>query len=204
MVSTQLIVLSKQPYKENALLLGGLSPDYGRVSLVANGAQKLSAKDFPAADLFRELEVEFDDSGNSDLHTAKKLELLFNFDRIALKPQHFKLAGRIGGFLLKNAVPGVPQPFTYDALRSILTQLCLDDDVQGRWTMEQCSVVLKITYLYENGLLPEAASPEQSDFLEQLVAAGIEDSPLPECRPYYWKTLNGWLSSLLDYHKLAR
>ena len=84
MVSTQLIVLSKQPYKENALLLGGLSPDYGRVSLVANGAQKLSAKDFPAADLFRELEVEFDDSGNSDLHTAKKLELLFNFDRIAL------------------------------------------------------------------------------------------------------------------------
>ena len=64
--------------------------------------------------------------------------------------------------------------------------------------------MLKITYLYENGLLPEAASPEQSDFLEQLVAAGIEDSPLPECRPDYWKTLNGWLSSLLDYHKLAR
>ncbi|UKI33313.1 MAG: recombination protein O N-terminal domain-containing protein [Lentisphaeria bacterium] len=64
-VSTQLIVLSKQSYRESSLLLAGLSPDCGRLSLVANGAQKLSAKNFPAVDLFRELEVEFDDGGKA-------------------------------------------------------------------------------------------------------------------------------------------
>ena len=34
MVSTQLIVLSKQPYKENALLLGGLTASVAGAALV--------------------------------------------------------------------------------------------------------------------------------------------------------------------------
>ena len=42
MISTQMIVLAKQPYRENALLLSGISPDYGKLNLVANGAQQLS------------------------------------------------------------------------------------------------------------------------------------------------------------------
>lgn len=93
MISTQMIVLAKQPYKEAALLLSGLSPDYGRLNLVANGAQKLSEKKFPAADLFRELEVEFNEEGASDLFTAKQLELAAAFDALADNPKHFQLAG---------------------------------------------------------------------------------------------------------------
>ncbi len=203
-VSTQLIVLSKQPYRESSLLLSGLSPDFGRLNLVANGAQKLSAKNFPAVDLFRELEVEFDDAGKSDLHTARRLELAAEFDAIAADPRHFRMAGRIGSFLLKNAVPNVPLPYTYDAFKSVLSQLCTPSGTPGCWNMVQCSVVIKTAYLYENGLLPEASDPRQNDFLENLVAAGIENSALPACRPDYWKTLNEWLSSLLDFHHLAR
>lgn len=203
-VSTQLIVLSKQSYRESSLLLAGLSPDCGRLSLVANGAQKLSAKNFPAVDLFRELEVEFDDGGKSDLHTARRLEIATEFDAIAADPRHFRMAGRIGSFLLKNAVPNVPLPYTYDALKSVLSQLCTPSGTPGCWNMVQCSVVIKTAYLYENGLLPEASDPRQNDFLENLVAAGIENSALPACRPDYWKTLNEWLSSLLDFHHLAR
>ncbi len=204
MVSTQIIVLSKQPYRESALLLAGLSPDFGKLSLVAHGAQKLSAKNFPAADLFRELDVEFDNTIAGDLFTAKQMELSFAFDNIAAVPLHFKMAGRIGSFLLKNAAPGVPLPYTYDTLKSVFTQLCITGEVDGKWTLEQCSVVIKTAYLYENGLLPEARNAEQNDFLENLVAAGIENTPLPECRPDYWKSLNNWLNSLLDYHGLAR
>ena len=203
-VSTQLIVLSKQSYRESSLLLAGLSPDCGRLSLVANGAQKLSAKNFPAVDLFRELEVEFDDGGKSDLHTARRMEIATEFDAIAADPRHFRMAGRIGSFLLKNAVPNVPLPYTYDAFKSVLSQLCTPSGTPGCWNMVQCSVVIKTAYLYENGLLPEASDPRQNDFLENLVAAGIENSALPACRPDYWKTLNEWLSSLLDFHHLAR
>ena len=204
MISTQMIVLAKQPYKEAALLLSGLSPDYGRLNLVANGAQKLSEKKFPAADLFRELEVEFNEEGASDLFTAKQLELAAAFDALADNPKHFQLAGRIGSFLLKNAVPAVPQPLTYDALRCILDQLSRPADAPERWTMEQCAVVIRATYLYENGMLPEVQSERESDFLENLVAAGVECSALPECRPDDWKTLNRWLGDLCDYHHLQK
>ena len=101
-------------------------------------------------------------------------------------------------------MPNVPLPYTYDAFKSVLSQLCTPSGTPGCWNMVQCSVVIKTAYLYENGLLPEASDPRQNDFLENLVAAGIENSALPACRPDYWKTLNEWLSSLLDFHHLAR
>lgn len=204
MIATQMIVLVKQPYKESALLLSGLSPDYGRLNLVANGAQQLSEKKFPAADLFRELEVEFNEEGASDLFSAKRLELAAAFDALAENPRHFQLAGRIGSFLLKNAVPAVPQPLTYDALRCILKQLSLPADAPERWSMEQCAVVIRATYLYESGMLPEVRSKKESTFLENLVASGVECSPLPECSAGYWKILNRWLGELCEYHHLQK
>ena len=56
-VTTQCIVLMKRPYRESALLLEGISPDIGRLSLVLHRGQKLSPTHFPAADLYREVEV---------------------------------------------------------------------------------------------------------------------------------------------------
>ena len=204
MIATQMIVLSKQPYRESALLLSGISPDYGRLNLVAHGAQALSEKKFPAADLFRELDVEFNEEGASDLFTARKVELTASFDALANDPKHFQFAGRIGGFLLKNSAPAVPLPLTYDALRCVLGQLALPPDAPDRWTMEQCAVVIRVTYLYENGLLPEVKSEKEGNFLENLVAAGVESSQLPACRADYWKTLNHWLGDLCEFHHLLK
>ncbi|MDR0933227.1 MAG: recombination protein O N-terminal domain-containing protein [Victivallales bacterium] len=204
MISTQIIVLAKKPYRENALLLSGLSPDFGRLNLVANSAMKLSEKKFPIADLFRELEVEFNEDNANDLFTARQMELATAFDALANNPKHFQLAGRIGSFLLKNAVPAVPQPLTYDALRGVLSQLSAPEDTLGRWTMEQCAVVIRTTYLYESGLLPTPKSEKESDFLENLVAAGVENSPLPICKATYWRTLNNWLLALCEFHRLQK
>lgn len=204
LVSTQMIVLSKQPYRESALLLSGISPDCGKLSLVAHGAQKLSGAGLPVADLFRELDLEFDDAGGSELRTAKRMELICGFDALAERPRHFQLAGRIASFLLKNAAPDLPLPYTYDALRSVLAQLCLGEDAPERWTMEQCAVVIRITYLYENGLLPECSGGGMAEFQEKLVAAGVENSPLPSCPESYWKQLNRWLADLCAYHQLSR
>ena len=201
--ATQFIVLSKSPYRESALLLNGISPDYGRLSLVLHGALKSSDGKMPAVDLYRELDVEFKEEDKSTLYTATSAEVIAAFDSIADHTRSFLMAGRMASFLLKNLAPGVPQPYTYDAFRSILGRLAAGEG-QGNWTLEQCAVVLKTTYLYENGLLPEDTSPRQRDFLENLVAAGIDDSELPECAAGYWTRLNGWLNELLDYHQLAR
>ncbi len=200
---TCMIVLSRQPYRETALLLGGFSPDFGRLNLVAHGAQSAKNGTPPAADLYRELEVEFEEKGEGDLFTARSLELLTPFDALAEQPRHFLFAGKIGAFLLKNSLPGVAMPFTYDSLRSCLGHLALPPGHSDR-TLEQLAVIVKLTYLYECGLLPEAATAEQGDFLENLVASGVEDSPLPDCPPTYWNALNLWLNSLIDFHHLKR
>ena len=200
--TSQFIVLAKLPYRESALLLNGISPDYGRLSLVLHGALK-SGGGGAAVDLYRELEVEFKEEEKSTLYTVTSAELVTEFDALAERTRPFLMAGRIGSFLLKNLPVGVPQPYTYDALRSILHHLS-GKMREGEWTLEQCAVVIKTAYLYENGLLPEGASDRQRDFLENLVAAGIDNSELPESASGYWHQLNGWLNALLDYHQLAR
>ena len=84
MISTEMIVLTKQPYRESALLLNGFSPDFGKTSLVAHGAMKLSEKNFPEADLFRELSVEFNEERPGDLFSARRMELIASYDGVAL------------------------------------------------------------------------------------------------------------------------
>ncbi len=204
MSSTQYIVLKRTPYRESSLLLSGISPDSGKLDLVAHGAQKISGQQFPITDLYRTLTVEYDCPQKSELGTLRRTELDEDFSALAQQPKHFILAGRIGRFLLCNSRPGMPLPFTFDSLRSVLAQLSLPPDAADRWNMTQCSVVLKCTYLYENGLLPEAPNDRQGEFLEKLVASGVENAPLPPCPDSYWGALNRWLNTLLDFHRLVR
>jgi recombinational DNA repair protein (RecF pathway) len=205
-VTTQLLVLEKRPYRESALIVRGISPDYGKMSFVIHGAQKISEKSMPVADLFRELNIEFKDDVPGDLHNADRVELLNDFSGVADVVNNYKMAVKIGNFLLRNMPDNVPQPYTYDASVSVFRHLSAEagEDDPYRWSLVQCSVVLKCAYLYENGLLPEGATAEQNDFLENLVASGIDDSPLPECRPEYWLSLNKWMNSLLEFHHLER
>ena len=56
----------------------------------------------------------------------------------------------------------------------------------------------------ENGLLPESSDMRVNEFLENLVASGVENSPLPKCNPDYWHKLNLWLNRIIDYHELRR
>ena len=203
-ISGSFIVLDKRPYRESALLLRGVSPDYGRISFVLHGGQSSSAK-FPQADLFRELEIEFvDDESGKDIFTAKKADLLTDYSGIADNSRAFRMAGKIGSFLLENMPPSEAQPYTYDTLRSVLENLSLPPDTPGGWSLIQCGVVIKTAFLYENGMLPESQNPQQNDFLENLVASGIDNSPLPECPEQYWDALSKWLNSLIDYHQLKR
>ena len=203
-ISTPFIVLDKRPYRENALLLRGVSPDYGRVSFILHGGQSFS-KSAPQADIFREVEVEFeDDCSGRELFAAKKIEPVLDFSAIADNQRNYRMAGRIGAFLLDNMPPGDVQPHSYEALRSVLANLAGMAPGHEAWSLIQSSVVLKSAFLYENGMLPEAVSPEQNIFLENLVASGVDNSPLPHCPAEYWEKLNNWLNELIAYHQLKK
>ena len=203
-ISTPFIVLDKRPYRENALMLRGISPDYGKVSFILHGGQSFS-KTAPQADIFRELEIEFeDDCSGRELFNVKQLETLTDFSGIADNSRNYRMAGKIGAFLLNNMPPGDIQPYSYEALKAVLSNLAGLESGHEPWSLVQCSVVLKSAFLYENGMLPEAASPEQNIFLENLVASGVDNSPLPDCPEKYWDKLNLWLNDLISYHQLKK
>lgn len=198
-VTSPVIILDKHPCRETALVLRGISPDYGKISLMLHRAESAAG---PVADKFREVEAEFKDDAKGEIFTADRIETLTDFSGVADRVKNFAMAERIGAFLLKNLPGDLPQPYTYDTLRSVFSQLAGKEE--NAWTLEQCAVVIKCAYLYENGLLPDGTTPQQSEFLENLVAAGIDNSDLPRCAANYWHELNLWLNSLLDYQHLSR
>ena len=203
LLHTQYLVLAKRPYQESALLLSGISPDCGRLELIAHGARKIEGKKMPVADLYRELEIEYQ-TGSSELGNLKDAELLMDHAAMAEYPKHFLFAGKAAAFVLENSVPEMPLPLVYDTLRNIFVRLGEPPETEGTWSMVQCSVLLKSTFLYESGLLPEMVSEKQNAFLEELIDAAVNNSALPACPGPYWGSLNQWLNQLLDFHNLPR
>jgi len=207
--TTNVIVLRKMPYKESSLILGTLSADYGKIDLIAKGARKLSKKQFPAFDLFREVQVTFPHNGKDNLHNATNAELIQSNDSLANIPENFEIASKIGDFILKNSAPDLPSPLVYDAMRNILRNWALQGEKQNfPWTSQQCSVIIKTSYLYENGLLPDFGEPSnkqaynQQQIIENIIESGNEGVPLLELNDNYWQQLNKWLNQLIKHHQL--
>lgn len=201
--STPLIVLSRTPYRESSLIVVGISPDYGKLQLVCSGAQKISGKESVQIDLFRELSVEFTES-RSPLKNARDIELMSANDTLADHPVHFRLACKMASFLLANISEELPMPYTYDSFSSVLQHLSCTVPEEQRWTPMQCAVVLKTAFLCENGLLPQSSDERSSAFLENVVAAGIDNSELPKCPDEYWAKLNEWLGTVIDINGLRK
>lgn len=198
-----MIVLSRHPYRESALIVVGISPDYGKFQMVCHGAQKVSGKEFPLVDLFRELTVEFTES-HAQLRNVRNVELASAFDELAEHSVNYRLAGKMGAFLLNNLKEDLPMPYTYDSFKSVLSHLAMQTPEEERWTPMQCAVVLKTAFLYENGMLPQSDSERNNAFIENVVAAGVDNSALPGCPDSYWGQLNDWLSTLIDINGLRK
>lgn len=201
--STPLIVLSQSPYRESSLIVVGISPDYGKLQLVCSGARKISGKDYIQVDLFRELSVEFTESSNP-LKTAREIEVLALNDKLPENPVNFRLACKMGAFLLANIKDDLPMPYTYDSFSSVLAHLSGSTPEEERWSPVQCAVVLKAAFLCENGLLPQGGDERSAAFLENVVAAGIDNSALPGCPAEYWSRLNEWLGTVMDVNGLRK
>ncbi|MBR7127658.1 MAG: hypothetical protein IKD09_03655 [Lentisphaeria bacterium] len=118
--------------------------------------------------------------------------------------KNFKFIGKIGSFLMKNVQESLPAPFLYDTLRNVMIQLIIRDETEGKWSLVQCAVAIKMVFLYENGLLPSEGTPEQQDIIENIISSAIEGTLLPELPQQYYTSLNQWLDALFDYHKIQK
>ena len=94
-MQSEFIVLRKTPYRENALVLSGISPDFGKLEVIAYGAAGSSKPNsFPVADIYRVLSVTLKDNdleqGKNGLLAAKDIELIEDFPDLPRKLDNLK------------------------------------------------------------------------------------------------------------------
>ena len=199
---TEFVPLRKTPYKESGLILAGLSPDAGKLELVAYQALSGKSGSFPVIDLFRVLQVEYTEPApgkGGSLATAKEIELVQDFPDLARDLTRFKLAGSIGNFLLRNSAHDSPLPLTYDAYKNVLAHLAANDG----WNERECAVVIKLVFLYENGLLPdpegltEQAQAKVIAIYEHIIECAVDGEKLPAAGSEYYHKLDDYLNHLI-------
>lgn len=194
---TNLIVLRKSNYRETSLIVSGITPDSGRLDTLVKGAKKLSAKHFPAVDLFREINVELK-PGQKGLNSVYSADLISNYDNIASFHQNYLAACDIASFVLRNSQPDMSAPELYKALKHVFSILATE-----KMTLPYTALI-KLVYLYEEGLLPEL--PERDDVKTQLLAdllgAASGKNKLPDLDQEYWQQLNIWIEMLCKFHEL--
>ena len=208
-MQSEFIVLRKTPYRDNALVLSGISPDFGKLEVIAYGAAGSSKPNsFPVADIYRVLSVTLKDNdleqGKNGLLAAKDIELIEDFPDLPRNLENLKFIGKIGGFLLRNTVFESPLPLVYDALRSLL-RILSNNEV---WSQREAAIVIKLTFLYENGLLPEPenmsaeAAGKVMMLYEKIIECAVDAEPLPKLSAEYYLQLDSYLNMLITRNQL--
>lgn len=200
MLKTDYIILRKTPFQESSLIVNGLSPDYGRLDFLLKGACGTGAKKFPYAGLFRELAIEFRETGGgSNLFYMKSHEPKACYDAIANHPENYLKACDYARFLLKHTHSMLELPLTYRSLTVLLRRLA--GPVDGIFPV----AAAKLVFLQESGFVPEAGAedPKRASALESILEYALtEDSPAPPFSEDYRKQLIQWTDALCVYHDL--
>jgi DNA repair protein RecO len=146
-ISTKIIALKKTAYQESSLIISSISAEYGKIDFVVKGARRISKKEQPIVDIFRELAVEFRET-RSGLNNPQSLDLVEEYDKIALNPSVFIEVSRLASFLLRNIYPHVPCNRVYSAFKNLLRKSADGSIKTFDFTL------LKLVFLFENGFLP--------------------------------------------------
>lgn len=148
------LVLRKRRYSESSLILAVLTPEAGLQHFLLRNALRAGKQRFPEADLFRRLEITYRPARRSDLHSATKVECVFNYDRIARDILALRTAGWLVKFVLQNAAPALPAPRLYAVLCAAMARLDAADAKTVKAIADALRCSLLAVYLEENGLLP--------------------------------------------------
>ncbi|MBR0458822.1 MAG: recombination protein O N-terminal domain-containing protein [Victivallales bacterium] len=189
--SSDFLVLRKLLYGENALIVSGLSPEFGTLAFLVRGAAGGPHRSFPELDLFRLLHVEFV-LGKGELHRVTSASLLEDFGALANSLPAYNAACWIANLSLRNVMPMLPHPHFSNAVEVALRRLahggvCTDAVLTG----------VCLAFLFEEGWLAHAVTtPEATEQCRQILemAAG---NPPPAITEESWAAQLAWAKELL-------
>ncbi len=198
-IITSFLVLRKTPYQESSLIVAGVSPE-GQVHFLVRGARKLSRKQFPVADLFRVLDVQYN-VGRSDLHTWRIADVAEDYAEVARDPTTYQAAVWLARFALANFPHTVPQPSGFQAMVKALERLAKAAGTESAGSVAAVARIgVSLVFLAENGLLPHYPEDAQRESRRKLLLKmALGRHPVPKLKPEDYDRLEQWTHALLHH-----
>ncbi|SRR5581483_1122581 len=144
------IILRTRPLTETSLIVNWLTPQLGRISLVAKGARRPKSPFAGKLDLFYEADFSFARSRKSDLHILREVNLHGTNKFLRDDISRLHRAAYACGFIEQATETETPIPAIYDLLKDFLRLLREKSPAQTVFAFE-----LKL--LHELGLAPDLA-----------------------------------------------
>lgn len=195
-IETDIILLRKLVYGEHALIVNGISAEYGRLDFIVRGGSGGMSRACPEVEVFREIRAKLV-RGKGDLFQLQEVvSVVDDFSCVSRNYSVFQAANWIASFSLKNVMPMLAHPLYFNAVDVALHRL-LKDDVLPVAVLTGVS----IAFVFEEGWLAPSELDEKSaaqckTLLE--MAAGLEPPKLSESS---WNEQFQWVQQLLEYRK---
>ena len=167
---------------------------------MAKGAMRQGKKKFPAIDLFRLVQVSYKPNRRGELQNARQVELVRDFDRLALVPNHFRTAIWLSRFATKKSVQEDPAPQLFEAMRCAYARL-------SGPRLDSCVPIwlgVVFSALDEHGLLPDLShdASRQEGMHAMLAYATDHELPPPQYTDSVWLALAEWAHDYMEQAEL--
>ncbi|MCM8538880.1 MAG: DNA repair protein RecO [Lentisphaeraceae bacterium] len=197
-MDTELIILRTVNYGETSLILHCLSPDLGRISVMARGAKKLSKKAYPEIGLFRVYSASLSKTAQGDMYNLTSVELQQQNDRLASSPSLIEFSGAFSQFSLSGSFEEVPSPVYYYCLIDCLQKIETNKTPINGWISR-----LIVTYLMEQGLFPDIQlSQQQKTIINTLLDKNSNNLESLDLKEDQWRELKIWTLKIAVFSEI--
>lgn len=186
------IVLRTRPLTESSLIVNWLTPELGRIAMVAKGARRPKSPLRGKIDLFYTAEFTFARSRRSDLHNLREVNLLKTRDALRRDLAYLNQAAYCARLIEQTTESETPLPEIYDLLATFLDAL----PTQRAAALTVLSFEVKL--LAELGLSPQEGKTARS--AEQLATSGWSEIHNLTMSETEVRELRQFLHGFLIYH----
>ncbi len=193
MPQTEIIILRKTPYRENSLVISGITPKFGKLDFIVNSAKKTP---FPIIDIFREINILFKHN-DGRFQKVYKTELINNYDSIALNYELFQEYCELSKFILNHSLAMHKSNLLYFALKTGLEAYTKTLNSEYTFTPILPKTLIHFAFLYDSGFLPIDTNNKEwfAELANIIVKKNINQ--ILKIDSSYWLEFNYWLSEIL-------
>ena len=186
---TRYMILRKTPFRDTSLVVAGISADHGRLDFVLKGARAIGKKQCPAADVFREFQLEFRPARRAEsMPTLVSMDLAASHDGIAQSMDCYLAACSFAAETLRRAQPMLEMPLAWQSFSVMLTRM-------ERTLSPKIPLMLaRLAVLREHGMLSDVVP--YPDLVAPLFHCAVDAGvPLPEIDETALNRIDSWVET---------